>query len=291
MQSVNYSELIALAKDGSRIVFILIGSYLLWRIVRSLSDRLVGFFAAGDADRKLRAKTLVGIFKGVAKVVVLIIAALTIMETLSIPIAPLVGGIGIAGLAVSFGAQNLIRDVIGGFFIVLEDQFKVGDVIRAAGVSGQVEEMNLRITVLRDQEGVAHFIPNGEIKVVSNMAKEWAQAVLNVGVSYSQDLDQVRRTLDRVGEELRSDPTFGPNLLEPLTVLGVESLGDSQVVFRLTAKTRPLKQWETARELRRRIKLAFDRDGIEIPYPQSVVYYENRMTKKSMGDPVEEQKQ
>ena len=289
MEPVNYHELIALAKDGARIAFILVGSYILWRIVRTLADRLVGFFAGGDADRLLRAKTLVGIFKGVAKVVVLIIAALTIMETLSIPITPLVGGIGIAGLAVSFGAQNLIRDVISGFFIVLEDQFKVGDVIRAAGVSGQVEEMNLRITVLRDQEGIAHFIPNGEIKVVSNLAKEWAQAVLNVGVSYKADLNKVRKTLEQVGEELSQDPAIGQYLLEPPTVLGIESLGDSQVVFRLTAKTRPLKQWETAREWRKRIKMAFDREGIEMP--QQVVYYENLPTRKVEGKAAEGQNQ
>jgi small conductance mechanosensitive channel len=276
---VSYPDFLFFIKDKTdealQIVLILVGSGLLIRAVRILADRLVKFVRDDDPltnQREQRAVTLAGIFKGVSKIVIVLVAGLTILGILGINTAPLIAGAGVAGLAISFGAQNLIRDFISGFFILLENQYRVGDVIRAAGVSGQVEDMNLRITVLRDLEGVAHFIPNGEIKVVSNLAKEWSRAVVNVGVAYKEDLDLVVSVLNTVGQELSRDPIFGQGILEPPQVLGVENFGDSQVTLRIVTKTRPLKQWETARELRRRIKAAFDREGIEMPYPHRVVY-------------------
>jgi small-conductance mechanosensitive channel len=277
---VSYQGVLFFIKDKTdealQIVLILVGSGLLIRAVRILADRLVKFVRDDDPltpnQREQRAITLAGIFKGVSKIVIVLIAGLTILDILGINTAPLIAGAGVAGLAISFGAQNLIRDFISGFFILLENQYRIGDVIRAAGVSGQVEDMNLRITVLRDLEGVAHFIPNGEIKVVSNLAKEWSRAVVNVGVAYKEDLDRVVSVLNTVGQELSRDPIFGQGILEPPQVLGVENFGESQVTLRIVTKTRPLKQWETARELRRRIKAAFDNEGIEMPYPHRVVY-------------------
>ena len=280
MDFVSYQDVLFFIKDKTdealQIVLILAGSGLLIRAVRILADRLVKFVRDDDPltpnQREQRAITLAGIFKGVSKIVIVLIAGLTILDVLGINTAPLIAGAGVAGLAISFGAQNLIRDFISGFFILLENQYRIGDVIRAAGVSGQVEDMNLRITVLRDLEGVAHFIPNGEIKVVSNLAKEWSRAVVNVGVAYKEDLDRVVSVLNTVGQELSRDPIFGQGILEPPQVLGVENFGESQVTLRIVTKTRPLKQWETARELRRRIKAAFDSEGIEMPYPHRVVY-------------------
>ena len=280
MDLVSYQDFLFFIRDKAdealQIVLILVGSGLLIRAVRILADRLVKFVQDDDPltpnQREQRAVTLAGIFKGVFKIVIVLVAGLTILGILGINTAPLIAGAGVAGLAISFGAQNLIRDFISGFFILLENQYKVGDVIRAAGVSGQVEDMNLRITVLRDLEGVAHFIPNGEIKVVSNLAKEWSRAVVNVGVAYKEDLDRVVSILNRVGQELSHDAVFGLGILEPPQVLGVENFGDSQVTLRIVTKTRPLKQWETARELRKRIKAAFDREGIEMPFPHRVVY-------------------
>jgi small-conductance mechanosensitive channel len=277
---VSYQGVLFFIKDKTdealQIVLILVGSGLLIRAVRILADRLVRFVRDDDPlttnQREQRAITLAGIFKGVSKIVIVLIAGLTILDILGINTAPLIAGAGVAGLAISFGAQNLIRDFISGFFILLENQYRIGDVIRAAGVSGQVEDMNLRITVLRDLEGVAHFIPNGEIKVVSNLAKEWSRAVVNVGVAYKEDLDRVVSVLNTVGQELSRDPIFGQGILEPPQVLGVENFGESQVTLRIVTKTRPLKQWETARELRRRIKAAFDSEGIEMPYPHRIVY-------------------
>lgn len=280
MELVSYQAFLFFIKDKAdealQIVLILVGGGLLIRAVRILADRLVKF--VGDDDPlttnqpEQRAVTLAGIFKSVSKIVIVLVAGLTILDILGLNTAPLIAGAGVAGLAISFGAQNLIRDFISGFFILLENQYKVGDVIRAAGVSGQVEDMNLRTTVLRDLEGVAHFIPNGEIKVVSNLAKEWSRAVVNVGVAYKEDLDRVVSVLNSVGQELSRDVIFGPSILESPQVLGVESFGDSQVTLRIVTKTRPLKQWETARELRKRIKAAFDREGIEMPFPHRVVY-------------------
>jgi len=285
---VSYQGVLFFIKDKTdealQIVLILVGSGLLIRAVRVLADRLVKFVRDDDPltpnQREQRAITLAGIFKGVSKIVIVLIAGLTILDILGINTAPLIAGAGVAGLAISFGAQNLIRDFISGFFILLENQYRIGDVIRAAGVSGQVEDMNLRITVLRDLEGVAHFIPNGEIKVVSNLAKEWSRAVVNVGVAYNEDLDRVVSVLNTVGQELSRDPIFGQGILEPPQVLGVENFGESQVTLRIVTKTRPLKQWETARELRRRIKAAFDSEGIEMPYPHRVVYSRTRPEQK-----------
>ena len=296
MDFVSYQDFLFFIKDKAdealQIVLILVGSGLLIRAVRILADRLVKFVQDDDPltanQREQRAVTLAGIFKGVSKIVIVLVAGLTILGILGINTAPLIAGAGVAGLAVSFGAQNLIRDFISGFFILLENQYKVGDVIRAADVSGQVEDMNLRITVLRDLEGVAHFIPNGEIKVVSNLAKEWSRAVVNVGVAYKEDLDRVVSILNRVGQELSQDPIFGLGILEPPQVLGVENFGDSQVTLRIVTKTRPLKQWETARELRKRIKAAFDREGIEMPFPHRVVYSRTTSTQTSSSEAAKE---
>jgi small conductance mechanosensitive channel len=289
---VSYQDFVFFIRDKAdealQIVLILVGSGMLIRTVRLLADRLVKFVQDDDPlapnQREQRAVTLAGIFKGVSKFVIVLVAGLTILGILGINTAPLIAGAGVAGLAISFGAQNLIRDFISGFFILLENQFRVGDVIRAAGVSGQVEDMNLRITVLRDQEGAAHFIPNGEIKVVSNLAKEWSRAVVNVGVAYKEDLDRVVSVLNSVGQDLRRDPIFGPGILESPQVLGVENFGDSQVTLRIVTKTRPLKQWETARELRKRIKASFDREGIEMPFPHRVVFSRTNSVETSSPD-------
>ena len=296
MNFLSYQDLFFFIRDKTdealQIALILAGSGLLMRAVRILADRFVKFVQDDDPltsnQREQRAITLAGIFKSVSKIVIVLVAGLTILQILGINTAPLIAGAGVAGLAISFGAQNLIRDFISGFFILLENQYKVGDVIRAAGVSGQVEDMNLRITVLRDLEGVAHFIPNGEIKVVSNLPKEWSRAVINAGVAYKENLDRVVGVLNTVGQELSRDPVFGQGILEPPQVLGVENFGDSQVTLRIVTKTRPLKQWETGRELRKRIKAAFDREGIEMPFPHRVVYSRARPEQSSSPEATKE---
>jgi small conductance mechanosensitive channel len=211
------------------------------------------------------------LLRTVGTTLVVIVALMMAFREIGLDITPLIAGAGVAGLAIGFGAQSLIKDVVAGFFILLEDQFHVGDVIQAAGVSGQVEQMTLRMTIVRDLQGTVHFIPNGEIKVASNLTKEWSRAVLEIGVGYEEDVDRVIAVLTEVGRSLADDEGFGKMLLEAPQVLGVEGLNDSQVTIRILAKTLPLKQWEVARELRRRIKARFDREGIQTPYPHRVV--------------------
>lgn len=255
--------------------FTLLGAWILIRLTRVVADRVVRMVEDDDPttinDREKRARTLAGIFKGVARVVVIIVATLTIMAELNIPTAPLIASAGVAGLAISFGAQNLIRDVISGFFILLENQFKVGDVVRAAGVSGVVEDMNLRVTVLRDTDGAAHFIPNGEIKLVSNLAKEWSRAVINVGIAYSENVERILELLKQVGEQMSKETPWTSYMLESPQVLGIESFEQAQITIRILIKTRPLRQWEIAREYRRRVKIAFDENGVATSQPQIVV--------------------
>lgn len=260
--------LLELRTGGLKILVIVFGAFLLVRFLRAVVDRMVKLAKEGNAvlisEREKWAKTLAGILRAVGTITIVLIATMMVLRELGLDITPIVAGAGVAGLAIGFGAQSLIKDVIAGFFILLEDQFRVGDVIQAAGVSGLVEKMTLRITVIRDLHGTVHFIPNGEIKVVSNLTKEWSRAVLDIGVSYKEDIDRVAEVLRKVGSELQEDEQFGRLLLEPPEVLGVEAFGESKVKIKMVAKTLPQKQWEVARELRRRIKAAFDQEGIEI---------------------------
>ncbi len=266
-----------LKTSGLRILVIAVGSALLIRLLRAVAERIPRLMATGEpaviSEREKRARTLASLLRTVGTSLVLIIAVMTALREIGLDITPLLAGAGVAGLAIGLGAQSLIKDVIAGFFILLDDQFHVGDVIQAAGVSGQVERMTLRTTVVRDLQGAVHFIPNGEIKVASNLTKEWSRVVLEVGVGYQEDVDRAIAVLAEVGRSLVEDEAFGKFVLEPPQVLGVEALANSQVTIRMLIKTLPLKQWDVARELRRRIKSRFDREGIEIPYPHQVVIH------------------
>ncbi|HEX2166798.1 MAG TPA: mechanosensitive ion channel family protein [Longimicrobiales bacterium] len=250
---------IAIALIAYRIVKVLIGRLLKREIEEE--DPLVRRL------REQRAQTIASLLGSVALVAIIIVVALTILDILLDNIAPILASFGILGLAFSFGAQSLVKDVISGTFMLMEGQFGIGDVIRVGDVSGGVERITLRTTILRDVEGVVHIIPNGEITRVSNLTKAWSRAVLNVGVAYKEDVDRVIAVLRDLLDEFYSDPEWRALLLEPPEVPGVDSLADSAVIIRIMAKTLPLKQWDVARELRRRIKKRFDIEGIEIPYP------------------------
>ncbi len=267
MRGENGELLLWLKTSGLRILAI--------RLLRTVADRIPGLMATGEklaiTERQKRARTVASLLRTVGTTLVLIVAVMMVFREIGLDITPLIAGAGVMGLAIGFGAQSLIKDVVAGFFIFLEDQFHVGDVIQAAGVSGEVEQMTLRMTIVRDLQGAVHFLPNGEIKVVSNLTKEWSMAVLEIGASHEDDVDRVIAVLTDVGQSLAGDDTFGRLVLEPPQVLGVEALAESQVTIRLLAKTLPLKQWEVARELRRRIKARFDREGIRTPYPHRVV--------------------
>jgi small conductance mechanosensitive channel len=203
-----------------------------------------------------------------------VIYAIAILLTFNvfIDIGPILAGAGILGLAVSFGAQSLVKDVISGFFILFENQFGIGDVIEVAGHSGVVEKMTLRVVVLRDGEGVMHVVPNGEIKVVSNKTRGWSRAVVDVGVPYEENVDRALEVLRDEAAQFSTDKAWGTQLDGPVEVLGVESLSDSAVVLRTLLRTQPGSQWSVAREFRRRIKNRFDKETLDIPYPQRRVH-------------------
>ena len=260
---------------GARILGIWLLAWLSYRVVRLASRRIE--LAVDDGDdsvttlRERRGKTISQLLRSVGRVVIVVIALLLTFN-LFIDIGPILAGAGILGLAVSFGAQSLVKDVISGFFILFENQFAIGDVIEAAGKSGVVEKMTLRVVVLRDVEGAMHVIPNGEIKVVSNKTRGWSRAVVDVGVAYDVDVDRALAVVRDEAAQFTTDKTWGPQLDGPVEVLGIESLGDSAVVIRSLIKTQPGSQWNAAREFRRRMKNRLDREGIEIPYPQRRVH-------------------
>lgn len=272
-----YMEMILkwLITSGARVVAIIIISFVFFRVVRVVitrSKKRIGPPEKVGIERVKRTETLAGLIEKTARVVILAAALLMALQALGLNIGPLLAGAGIIGLAVGFGAQNLVKDVIGGFFILLENQINVGDVARIAGEAGLVESINLRTTTLRDLHGNVHIVPNGQIGVVTNMTKEYSRTVLDIGVAYKENVDEVIAVMKEVGDSMRSDPEFGPRILEDLEIFGLDSFGDSSINIRGRFKTLPLQQWGVAREYRRRIKAAFDERGIEIPFPHVTLY-------------------
>jgi len=253
-----------LLTSGTRLVFLLVGAYLLLRMIRLLTDRfnrvLQGF--TQSVERQKRAQTLSQIVRAVATTILFVITTMFVLEEVGLNIAPLLTAAGIGGLAIGFGAQNLVRDVITGFFLLLEDQVRVGDVVKVGDKTGLVEKLGLRVLILRDFDGSVHMIPNGTVATVTNLTKDYSYAVLHIGVSYRVDVDEAVALLRHVGAELRHDPQFAADLLEDLQVVGIDDFTDLQVRLTLRIKTVPSKQWQVSRELRWRIKQAFDAHGI-----------------------------
>jgi len=251
---------------------------LLWWILRIVIRRIeksLGQPQAGALTaQEQRTRTLTSLLRSMGRVIIFVIFLFMFLSAIGLDLGPLLAGAGVVGLAISFGAQSLVKDVISGLFILIENQFGVGDVVRIEGVSGAVERMTLRVVVLRDVHGVVHIVPNGEIKKVSNLTRTWARVVLDVGVAYKEDVDRVIAVMRDVGRELWDDEEWRPLLVDPVEVPGVERFDDSAVTIRLTAKTLPLKQWDVARELRRRLKRRFDAENIEIPYPHQKLVWE-----------------
>lgn len=267
----------ALAATGLQVLGALVVGFLAYALLvlvlrraeKAIGDPTPGVISAQEQ----RARTLLSLMRSVGVVLIILATIVMMLGALGVNVGPLLAGAGVIGLAFSFGAQSLVKDVITGLFMLFENQFGVGDVIRIEGVSGAVESITLRVVTLRDVHGVVHIVPNGEIKKVSNLTRTWARAVLDVGVAYREDPDRVMGVLRDIGRELYEDPQWKPLMVEPVEVPGIEMFGDSAISIRVMAKTLPLKQWDVARELRRRIKLRFDREGIEIPYPHQTVYW------------------
>ena len=265
--------------DGIRILTIIILSFFCVKfsknfIPKLLTSIMLGQSSTSDHDEILkRSKTLSGVFVGAVITLIYILAIFMILSELSIPIAPVIGGFGIAGIAVGFGAQHLVRDLISGIFILAENQYRTGDVVTIAGISGLVESINLRRTILRDLDGQVHIIPNGEITVASNKTKYWSRVNLDIGVAYKENIEKVISILNEVGKDLSNDEYYGLMLITPPQVLRLNSLDDSAVTFKILGDCKPMKQWEIMGELRKRIKIRFDEENIEIPFPHQTVYW------------------
>lgn len=261
--------------SGLRVLLIAALGFILVRVITLVVGRFEHEMNVGttlDAlERAKRARTLGSMVRNVATALISGVAVLMILNELRINIAPVLAGAGILGLAVGFGAQTLVRDIISGFFLILEDQVRVGDVAAINGQGGLVEAINLRTIALRDFEGTVHVFPNGAITTLANRSKEFSFYVIDLGVSYNEDPDRVAAVLREVGAGLQADDRFGPHILNALEIVGVDAFADSSVVIKLRIKTVPLKQWEVGRELRRRILKAFRENEIEIPFPQRVV--------------------
>jgi len=261
------------------ILIIILLSFLAHKVVRVITPRLVeksitirgkGRRAKGELAK--RSHTLSGFLTTAIGAVIVIIAIFMTLSEIGIDITPLLAGAGVVGIAIGFGAQSLIRDFLSGLFIILEDQYSKGDVVRIAGIAGLVEDVSLRRTVLRDLDGIVHSIPNGEVKTASNFTKEWSRVNLNIPVAYGEDLDHVIEVLNKLGKELAEDDVFGPMIIKAPQVLRVDKFGDSGIEIKVLGETKPLKQWDVTGELRKRAKKAFDEEGIEIPWPHVKLY-------------------
>ncbi|TSA17110.1 MAG: mechanosensitive ion channel family protein [Betaproteobacteria bacterium] len=240
------------------------------RMIRIFRERIT--LRMEDREQVKRAETLGRVFRYIAAVIVMVVATTLILSELGIAVAPILGAAGVIGLAVGFGAQSLVKDYFAGFFILLENQMRQGDVVDVAGKAGLVEEITLRYVRLRDYDGNVHFVSNGLITTVTNMSRGYAQSVVDVGVAYREDTDVAVGVMRETGAAMRADPVFGPKILDDLEVAGVDKWDDSAVILRCRFKVQPLEQWNVRREFLRRLKKAFDARGIEIPFPHLTVY-------------------
>ena len=273
-RSPAWSEWAATAKSLLHIALILVVAWLALRIARRLIRTLREYLGRqqDNAEELKRIETLGRVFRYIASAVIGVVAGLLILGELGIAIAPILGAAGVVGIAVGFGAQSLIKDYFNGFFMLLENQLRQGDVVEVGGKGGLVEEVTLRYVRLRDYDGNVHFVPNGTVTTVTNKSRGFAQSVIDIGVAYHEDLEECLGVMREVGAAMRRDPAWAGRILDDLEIAGVERWADSAVVLRARFKVLPLEQWNTRREFLRRLKQAFDERGIEIPYPHLTVY-------------------
>ncbi len=260
---------------GLRIFVILILLLLCIKVSQIIIHRLFNRYQqkrSTDEELKKRIDTLSGIVITMLIIVLGAVAITLVLGELGIELGPILAAAGVIGVAVGFGAQHLVQDVISGFFLLLDDQVRVGDVIQAAGKGGLVERVNLRMVVLRDLAGNVHFIRNGHIDVVTNMTKEFSRYVFDIGVAYREDVDEVIEVVKQVDEDMRNDDEFKDDILEPIEILGLDEFANSAVVIKARTKTKPIRQWAVGREFKKRLKKKFDELDIEIPFPHVTLY-------------------
>jgi small-conductance mechanosensitive channel len=260
------------AQTAGRVALVLVAGYFGARVLRTLLGQLERVLVtAGERTGALpgvtrsRVATLTSVLRTLALVTLWSVVVVICLSQLGFDVRPILAGAGIVGLAVGFGAQYLVRDVIAGFFLVLEDQVRVGDVAVVNGIGGLVETVTFRTIVLRDVAGTVHIFPNGSVTTLANMTKDWSGYVVDVEMGYREDPDRIVALMRRVAEELRQDPAHGPSILEPIEIFGVDAFKESSVVIKARLKTRPIQQWTVGREYRRRLLLAFAAENIDVP--------------------------
>ncbi|MFC1789685.1 mechanosensitive ion channel family protein [Patescibacteria group bacterium] len=267
---------------GIKIVLIFFTAVLINRFGKKFIDRTVRRVVNHDdpESEKKREDTLVKIFAGILRIIVWLVTIMIILDELSINIGPVLAGAGILGVAVGFGAQYMIRDFLAGLFIIWENQYRVGDIICLDGTCGLVEDVNIRRTLLRDLDGTVHSVPNGEIKKTSNLSKGYARVNLDVGVAHDTNLEKVIKIINKVGEDLANDSKFGEMIKKPPQFLRVNNFTDSAIIIKILGETKPSKQWDVTGELRKRLKIAFDKEGIRFPLPQMEILSKNKLGKQ-----------
>lgn len=265
--------------SGVRIVIIIIGAWAIHRYGIKVISKVIRKAIrtvnqdSAKADKK-REDTLIRVFSGTFKVLIIVMAVMMTLSEAGMNIGPLVAAAGIAGISFGFGGQYLIRDIISGLFIIIEDQYRVGDVVMVGGLAGLVESITIRMTILRDLDGVVHHIPNGEVTTASNMTKLFGRVNLNIGVAYDTDLDKAIKVINKIGNDLANDPDWKDKIIKAPEFLRVDDFADSAIMLKILGDTKPIEQWAVMGELRKRLKLAFDKEKITIPFPQRVVHFE-----------------
>jgi moderate conductance mechanosensitive channel len=273
---VLHSSMGWLSLHGFNILWIIIFATLFYFLSKKFLERIIrrlvpsSRFHTKEAEKK-REDTLIDIMQGILNVLILVMAILMILSEIGIAVGPLLAAAGVAGIAIGFGGQYLIRDLFAGFFIIVENQYRVGDVVCLDDACGLVENISIRMSTLRDLDGTVHHVPHGTIGKVSNMSKEYARVNIDLGVSYNSDLEHVIRTINETGKSLAEDPVWKDAILKPIQFERVDSFADSAIVVKVLGDTKPLQQWAVAGEFRKRIKISFDKAGIEIPFPQRVM--------------------
>ncbi len=267
-------------KTGLRVFVMMVFAWIAMKVLQKSLHRLenrliIKSVEEGEppSESQKRIETIVRLIKQGVFLALWLTIGLVILKEFGVEVAPILASAGVVGLAVGFGAQNLVRDVIAGFFVILENQIRVGDVAIINGTGGLVERINFRTTVLRDQAGVVHIFPNGSISTLSNLTSEWSAYVFDIGIAYAENTDHVIEIMQEVGSDMLQDSKFGKYMIEALEIFGVDKFDQSAVIIKGRIKTKPIRQWDVGREFLRRIKYAFDKNNIEIPFPHRSVYF------------------
>jgi small conductance mechanosensitive channel len=272
-----------LRHDAPKIVLVLLGAYILTKILRAIARKSAELHIRKlpSGVRVQQVRTVASVITSVGVFVIFFVAALEVLSLIGLNLGPMLASAGIAGLAIGFGAQTLVHDFINGFFILLENQYDIGDTVRIAGVKGTVERMSLRNTVLRDEDGTVHIVPNSAIQIVSNTTRDWSQLALRVTVAYSEPSDKIVSLLKQVGEEVRNSDAFAADIVSDIDVPGIDRVGNGEAEYLMLIKTRPNKQYAVSRELRRRIKECFEKNQVQAAGPGRIYVMDQSTTKAS----------